>query len=227
MNSFKIALEKQLGISIKNLDLYEVAFTHPSYANDHRFQHVSHYERLEFLGDAVVELAVSNFLFHHFSEYPEGQLTKMRAATVRAETLAAAMKQTELMSFVRLGKGEEQSAARERTSLCCDVFEALVGAIYLDNDFEAVKKVLTKYLFPLIQADDFSHVMDYKSYLQEELQKNGEVQISYTIIAERGPDHQKEFTVEVAADGHILGQGEGTSRKRAEQAAAKEALASL
>lgn len=227
MTQLRQAIEEKMNIHIKDISLFEAAFTHPSYANDHRAENASHYERLEFLGDAVVELAVSNYLFRKYPDYPEGKLTKMRASSVRAETLAQAMKMTGLIDFVRLGKGEEQNHARQRVSLLCDVFEALMGAIYLENGKAVIDQVLDVYLYPLINADDFSSVMDYKSYLQEELQKNGEIIIQYSIIGEKGPDHRKEFWAQVEADGQILGKGFGYSRKKAEQAAASDALKHL
>lgn len=211
----------KFGIHFENEELLSIAFTHSSYANDHREMNLEHLERLEFLGDAVIELIVSDYLYQEYQDLPEGQLTKMRAAAVRAETLAKLTSENELQQFILLGKGEEQSNGRSRVSLLCDVFEAFVGAIYLDRGVEAARKVLKQTLFPKISVDDFSHGMDYKTALQEWMQKDGEVQIEYRVLETSGPDHARVFTVAVIIEGDILGIGTGSSKKRAEQAAAK------
>lgn len=214
------------GITFENKELLITALTHSSYANDHR-EEIAHLERLEFLGDAVIELIVSDYLYKQYSELPEGQLTKMRAAAVRAETLAQLAIDSELPQFILLGRGEEQSNGRERVSLLCDVFEAFIGAIYLDQGTEEARNVLEELLFPKITAGDFSHGMDYKTTLQEWLQKDGVVQIQYEVIETLGPDHAREFKVEVRIQGEPMGTGIGTSKKRAEQSAAKVAYENL
>lgn len=214
------------GITFENKELLITALTHSSYANDHR-EEIAHLERLEFLGDAVIELIVSDYLYKQYSELPEGQLTKMRAAAVRAETLAQLAIDSELPQFILLGRGEEQSNGRERVSLLCDVFEAFIGAIYLDQGTEEARSVLEELLFPKITAGDFSHGMDYKTTLQEWLQKDGVVQIQYEVIETLGPDHAREFKVEVRIQGEPMGTGIGTSKKRAEQSAAKVAYENL
>lgn len=224
---FKQQIEEILNIQVKDLSLFEEAFTHPSYVNDHPGVSLTHYERLEFLGDAAIELAVSDHLYRYFPDEPEGQLTKWRASIVRAESLAEAMSQTGLIKFVRLGKGEDQLRARQRVSLLCDVFEAMIGAVYIEKDLKHVNQILDMFLYPLIQSNQLTNTRDFKSHLQEELQKKGQVTITYSIIDEKGPDHQKEFWSEVRVDGHILGKGYGTSRKRAEQSAAQNALENL
>lgn len=214
------------GITFENKELLITALTHSSYANDHR-EEIAHLERLEFLGDAVIELIVSDYLYKQYSELPEGQLTKMRAAAVRAETLAQLAIDSELPQFILLGRGEEQSNGRERVSLLCDVFEAFIGAIYLDQGTEEARNVLEELLFPKITAGDFSHGMDYKTTLQEWLQKDGVVQIQYEVIETLGPDHAREFKVEVRIQDEPMGTGIGTSKKRAEQSAAKVAYENL
>lgn len=219
-------LEK-FGIAFDNVDLLSIAFTHSSYANDHREKNLEHLERLEFLGDAVIELIVSDYLFQEYKELPEGQLTKMRAAAVRAETLAQLTLENDLQEFILLGKGEEQSNGRTRVSLLCDVFEAFIGAIYLDQGVEAAREVLAETLFPKISVDDFSHGMDYKTALQEWMQQDGIVQIEYKVLKTAGPDHARVFTVAVIIEGDTLGIGKGSSKKRAEQAAAKEAYSAV
>lgn len=216
-------ISNNFGIEFNNIQLLSVAFTHSSYANDHREQILEHLERLEFLGDAVIEVIVSDYLFKAFKELPEGELTKMRAAAVRAESLAELTIENNLQQFILLGKGEEQSNGRSRISLLCDVFEAFIGAIYLDQGLETATNILAKTLFPKITVGDFSHGMDYKTALQEWMQRDGIVQIEYQVVATTGPDHAREFKVAVLIEGDTMGIGLGTSKKKAEQAAAKEA----
>jgi len=216
-------IKNTFDIQFKNNDLLFTAFTHSSYANDHREQNIEHLERLEFLGDAVIELIVSDYLYKEYSELPEGQLTKMRAAAVRAETLAQLAIENDLPQFILLGKGEEQANGRERIALLCDVFEAFMGAIYLDQGSQTAREVLADILFPKISAGDFSHGMDYKTTLQEWMQRDGIVQIDYQVIDTMGPDHAREFKVEVSIEGDSMGTGIGSSKKRAEQNAAKVA----
>lgn len=214
-------------IQFENESLLYVAFTHSSYANDHREQNLQHLERLEFLGDAVIELIVSDFLYKKYNELPEGQLTKMRAAVVRAETLAELAIESDLPPYILLGKGEEQSEGRKRISLLCDVLEAFIGAIYLDQGIDTARNVLEKMLFPKITGGAFSHGMDYKTALQEWMQKDGIVQIEYHVIGTSGPDHAREFEVEVSIEGDSMGLGTGSSKKKAEQNAAKAAYHNL
>lgn len=215
------------GITFKDTDLLETAFTHSSYANDHRNEEIEHLERLEFLGDAVIELIVSDYLYKEYKELPEGQLTKMRAAAVREETLAQLAIESGLPPYIRLGRGEEQSNGRERASLLCDIFEAFVGAIYLDQGIDQARKVLEALLFPKITAGDFSHGMDYKTALQEFLQQDGVALIEYVMIEATGPDHARQFHVEVRVQKEPMGRGVGTSKKRAEQEAARVAFEKL
>ena len=217
-------IKEKLGISFKNKEMLSTAFTHSSYANDHREENIDHLERLEFLGDAVIELIVSEYLYKEYSGFPEGELTKMRAAAVREETLAQLTVENGLQAFIRLGKGEAQSNGHQRKSLLADVFEAFIGAVYLDSGIENARAVLAKTLFPKIRVGDFSHGMDYKTNLQEYLQKGGVVQIEYRVIDSSGPDHARIFKVAVLIEGIVKGLGEGSSKKRAEQAAAKEAF---
>lgn len=214
-------------IRFTNEKLVKVAFTHSSYANDHRNEEIEHLERLEFLGDAVIELIVSDYLYKEYKELPEGQLTKMRAAAVREETLAQLAIESGLPPYIRLGRGEEQSNGRERASLLCDIFEAFVGAIYLDQGIDQARKVLEALLFPKITAGDFSHGMDYKTALQEFLQQDGVALIEYVMIEATGPDHARQFHVEVRVQKEPMGRGVGTSKKRAEQEAARVAFEKL
>lgn len=215
------------GVTFTDESVLIEAFTHSSYANDHRDKEIRNLERLEFLGDAVLEVTVSEYLYHKYPNHPEGQLTRMRASIVRAESLAMLAKDYELNYYLRLGKGEEQMNGRTRPSLLCDVFEAFIGAVFVDQGIEVVKEILKEILFPKIDSGAFSHGMDHKTALQELLQRNGVVTIEYKVMDKRGPDHQKEFVVEVYVEGDSLGMGIGRSKKAAEQSAAKVALEKL
>ncbi len=220
-------VEKELDVVFENKALLKTAFTHSSYANDHREKKLEHLERLEFLGDAVIELIVSDYLYKEYTDLPEGQLTKMRAAAVREESLAELTIENNLQQFILLGKGEEQSNGRSRPSLLCDVFEAFVGAVYLESGMEAARELLATTLFPKISVGDFSHGMDYKTDLQEWLQQDGVVQIEYRVLETSGPDHARVFKVAVLIEEKVQGIGIGSSKKRAEQAAAKQAFEKL
>jgi ribonuclease-3 len=220
-------VQEKFGIRFNDTDLLIEAFTHSSYANDHRNQGIKNLERLEFLGDAVLELTVSEYLFNKYPDLPEGQLTRMRASIVRAESLASLAKECDLAQFVRLGKGEEAMNGRRRPSLLCDVFEAFLGAVFQDQGMETVQQFLSHILFPKIDSGAFSHGMDHKTALQELLQKNGVVKIDYTVVDTLGPDHDREYVVEVTVEGDSLGTGRGRSKKAAEQQAARFALEQL
>ena len=220
-------ISDKFNIQFKDSQLLYVAFTHSSYANDHRDTDLEHLERLEFLGDAVIELIVSDYLYKEYPGLPEGQLTKMRAASVRAETLSQLAVESGLAPFILLGRGEEQSNGRERISLLCDVFEAFIGAVYLDQGVQVAQDILSNVLFPKISTGDFSHGMDYKTALQEWMQKDGVVQIEYQVVDTSGPDHAREFKVEVKIEGDTMGIGVGSSKKRAEQNAAQSAYENL
>src|SRR5690625_354796 len=220
-------LKKQFQIEFSNPIILKEAFTHSSYVNEHRSKRLKDNERLEFLGDAVIELAVSNFLFQTFPDSPEGILTKMRSSIVREASLSHFAKQCQFDQYVLLGKGEEAMNGRNRSALLEDLFEAFVGALFLDQGMGAVVSFLEKVVFPEIEAGVFSHGMDYKTELQEYLQREGEVTIQYHLLSEEGPAHQKEFSVEVSVEGHSLGTGVGRSKKNAEQHAAKNALMHL
>lgn len=220
-------LEEHLDIRFHDKDLLIQAFTHSSYANEYRHDDFRDNERLEFLGDAVLELAVSEYLFSTYKDVPEGHLTKLRAQIVCEPSLYHFAKKMNFGDFLRLGKGEEQSGGRERPAILADCFEAFLGALYIDKGLEDVNKFLETYVFPHIQVGAFSHGMDYKSKLQELVQKKKNHQITYEVIGEFGPPHHKEFHVQVTVNGKALGQGIGHSKKEAEQHAAKIALDQL
>lgn len=221
------SLKEKYYISFKDSRLLEQAFTHSSYVNEHRHLKQRDNERLEFLGDAALELVVSEFLYMWYSDLPEGKLTKIRATIVREDSLAKFAKECGFDQFVLLGKGEENSNGRNRPSLLCDLFEAFLGSLYLDQGLEAVNRFLSIIILPKIKAGVFLHEMDHKTTLQEILQKNGDVDIHYELIREEGPAHNREFFVTVSVGDQVIGEGSGKSKKMAEQKAAHQAILSL
>ncbi|MGV3311630.1 ribonuclease III [Streptococcus suis] len=211
-------------IDFSDLSLLETAFTHTSYANEHRLLKISHNERLEFLGDAVLQLMISKYLYKKYPDRPEGEMSKMRSTFVREESLAGFSRACGFDKFLRLGKGEEKSGGRNRDTILGDAFEAFLGALLLDKGEKTVEEFLHKVMIPRLEVGNFERVTDYKTTLQELLQVNGEIVISYQVVAESGPAHDKTFEVEVSADGRVIGRGTGRSKKLAEQAAAKNAV---
>ena len=217
-------LKEQYQIEFNNLELLWRAFTHSSYSNEKKDLILEDNERLEFLGDAVLELVSSNYLFRKYPNMSEGKLTKFRSALVREDSLANFAKECHFDDYILLGRGEEKSNARERSSLLCDLFEAFLGALYLDQGLEQVTRFLDIVMFSKVEKGDFSLILDHKTYLQELLQQNGQVQIQYKLIKEEGPAHDKLFSVEVYVNGDKIGAGQGRSKKSAEQEAAKQAI---
>ena len=204
--------------------LLETAFTHTSYANEHRLLKISHNERLEFLGDAVLQLIISEYLYTKYPKRPEGDLSKLRSMIVREESLAGFARDCQFDYFIKLGRGEEKSGGRNRDTILGDLFEAFLGALLLDKGVEAVKSFLYQVMIPKVEAGDFERVTDYKTKLQELLQINGDVEIAYQVVSETGPAHAKNFEVAVLINGRKSGQGQGRSKKLAEQEAAKNAF---
>lgn len=204
--------------------LLETAFTHTSYANEHRLLKISHNERLEFLGDAVLQLIISEYLYTKYPRRPEGDLSKLRSMIVREESLAGFARDCQFDQFIKLGRGEEKSGGRNRDTILGDLFEAFLGALLLDKGVEAVKSFLYQVMIPKVEAGDFERVTDYKTKLQELLQINGDVEITYQVVSETGPAHAKNFEVAVLINGRKSGQGQGRSKKLAEQEAAKNAF---
>ncbi len=204
--------------------LLETAFTHTSYANEHRLLKISHNERLEFLGDAVLQLIISEYLYTKYPKKPEGDLSKLRSMIVREESLAGFARDCQFDQFIKLGRGEEKSGGRNRDTILGDLFEAFLGALLLDKGVEAVKSFLYQVMIPKVEAGDFERVTDYKTKLQELLQINGDVEIAYQVVSETGPAHAKNFEVAVLINGRKSGQGQGRSKKLAEQEAAKNAF---
>jgi ribonuclease III len=221
------ALQSKLGIHFNNESMLRQAFTHSSYVNEHRKKKLSDNERLEFLGDAVLELGISQYLYREFTEMEEGDLTKLRASIVCEPALVQFARSLEFNKYVLLGKGEEMTGGRNRPALLADVFEAFIGALYLDQGYEQVIAFLKKYVYPKITTGAFSHTMDYKSQLQEMVQQFKNKVVEYEIAEERGPAHDREFYAIVTINNKIAGKGLGRTKKEAEQRAAKEALDDL
>ena len=224
MENLKKALLEQFDLVFSDETLLETAFTHTSYANEHRLLKISHNERLEFLGDAVLQLIISEYLYIKYPKRPEGDLSKLRSMIVREESLAGFARDCQFDHFIKLGRGEEKSGGRNRDTILGDLFEAFLGALLLDKGVEAVKSFLYQVMIPKVEAGDFERVTDYKTKLQELLQINGDVEIAYQVVSETGPAHAKNFEVAVLINGRKSGQGQGRSKKLAEQEAAKNAF---
>lgn len=218
-------LQEKIGYQFQNEGLLKQALTHSSFANEQKINKLSNYERLEFLGDAVLEMVTSEFLFHENPEMPEGQLTRMRASMVCEPALAYCARDIDLGSYILLGKGEEATGGRKRDSLTSDVMEAMIGAIFIDGGIEEAKKYI--YRFVLSDLENKILFMDSKTLLQEEIQKNNTAQLHYELVDETGPDHDKEFRVKACLNGKEIGTGVGRTKKAAEQQAAYEALMML
>ena len=224
MKELETVLEQRFGLVFSDKQLLETAFTHTSYANEHRLLKISHNERLEFLGDAVLQLIISEYLYTKYPKRPEGDLSKLRSMIVREESLAGFARDCQFDQFIKLGRGEEKSGGRNRDTILGDLFEAFLGALLLDKGVEAVKSFLYQVMIPKVEAGDFERVTDYKTKLQELLQINGDVEIAYQVVSETGPAHAKNFEVAVLINGRKSGQGQGRSKKLAEQEAAKNAF---
>jgi len=219
--------QKSLGVQFANVNLLKQAFTHSSYVNEQRRKPYEDNERLEFLGDAVLELTVSKFLYLKYPMMSEGELTKLRAAIVCEPALVEFANELGFGKLVLLGKGEEITGGRERPALLADVFEAFIGALFLDKGIDIVVVFLDQYVFPKVNAGAFSHVMDFKSQLQEVVQRDSSGMLEYKILVEKGPAHNREFVSIVLLNGTELGTGSGRSKKAAEQHAAQMALEKL
>lgn len=222
------AFEQRLGYRFQNRSLLVNAMSHSSYTNEHNRPKTDSNERLEFLGDAIVDMVVSDYLYRHYPELPEGSLTKIRAAVVCEGSFAHIAGALGYGKCLLLGKGEASTGGRERASVLADTFEAVVAAMYLDGGIEKVSAWIVGHLEEPIQlAVSGKTVQDYKTSLQELVQKGDRGKVSYQVIHEEGPDHAKVFTVEVSVDGKTLAQGKGSSKKDAEQAAAGSAISLL
>ena len=214
--------QKEIGHEYKNIKLLEIALTHSSYANEKGAGFKCN-ERLEFLGDSVLGFITAEYFFKNCKDVPEGELTKLRAATVCEKSLHVFAKEINLGKYLYLGKGEENSGGRERASILADAFEAVIASLYLDGGIEVAKKFVLRFVEKAVETHKVSFE-DYKTILQEVIQKNPEEKLNYVLINESGPDHDKVFEVEVHLNSNVIGRGVGRTKKHAEQEAAHEAL---
>ena len=219
-------LEVAIGYRFRNISLLQNALTHSSYANERWHNPLASNERLEFLGDSVLGMVVAEYLFSHFPDRPEGELTRMRADMVCEKTLAAVANRVNLGEHLLLGHGEEQGGGRKRDSILADAVESIIAASFLDGGMEAAKGIIQRFILsdvPVIKP----HNMDYKTALQEQVQQKKNQVLTYHLGGESGPDHDKQCAVEVQLNGKPIGSGIGSSKKRAEQDAARMALEAL
>ena len=225
MNTDYEKLESNIGYCFKDKDLLINALTHTSYANEHKHKGMKDNERLEFLGDAVLELVSSEYLYKNMKDMPEGKMTKLRASLVCEPTLAMDAREIDLEDFIYLGKGEDETGGRKRDSIVSDAFEALIGAIFLDGGIEEAKYFILKFALNDIEKKKLFY--DSKTVLQERVNsvKNGN--LVYEIIKEWGPDHNKTYEAAAKLSGKIIGKGQGHTKKAAEQQAAFDALKTL
>lgn len=220
-------LYTKIGYEFKNTMLLSTALTHSSYSNESKIKADCN-ERLEFLGDSVLNLAVSEYVYKTYPDLPEGNLTKIRAGVVSEVSLAKVARDLNLGEFLLLGKGEQITGGRDRDSILADATEAIIGAIYLDGGFESARDFVLKQLKSAIEQHSRNNAhWDSKTQLQELLQSKSSAGITYEIIDEKGPDHNKRFTAQVSSNGRVMGIGTGKSKKEAEQNAALEALEKL
>jgi len=217
-------LQKQLGYKFKNVRLLEQALCHKSYINEST-RDISSYERLEFLGDSVLSVVVSRYIYDNYSSFPEGELTKLRASVVCENTLSDVARKLRIGDWLLLSKGEKQSGGSDKSAILCDVFESIIAAIYLDSDMDQAKQFILDNLKDIIieQAKLGNDSNDYKTNLQELVQQRGH-DVDYRIISECGPDHAREYEAAVYINNKLIATGTGTSKKKAQQVAAKNAI---
>ena len=217
--------ERRLGYTFQNQELLRNALTHSSYANEHRKEGMGSNERLEFLGDAILGLVVAEYLYETHPDKPEGELTKLRAELVCEKSLAEVANRLELGTVLRLGHGESHGGGSHRPSMLADAVEAVLAASYLDGGMEVPKGIIQRFILKKESAAPGNG--DYKTRFQELVQRSRDQVISYALVGEAGPDHDKTFRVEVSLNGQVVGSGQGSSKKRAEQDAAREAIGRL
>ena len=219
-------LETAIGYRFRNIQLLHNALTHSSYANERWHNSLLSNERLEFLGDSVLGMLVAEYLYRSFPDRPEGELTRMRADMVCEKTLAAAANRIGLGNHLLLGHGEEQGGGRSRESILADAMESVIAASFLDGGLEAALKIVQQFILVEVPVTKL-HNADYKTQLQELVQQKKNQVLSYALVGQSGPDHDKQFEVEVALNGTVVGKGTGRSKKRAEQDAARTAIEKL
>lgn len=220
-------IEKRLVYIFKNKDLLFTAFVHRSFFNEHRHVVKQHNERLEFLGDSVLGLIVSDFLYHHLPSHPEGELSHLRAQLVDASACAGYLQHIQLGAFVLLGKGERMNEGRGRETICADLFEAIIGAIYLDGGLEEARRIFFYHFQTSLELSLKTPTRNWKAELQDYSQKKYQRPPTYKVAKESGPDHSKVFEVGAFIGDQLVGEGRGSSKKEAEQSAAENALKNL
>ncbi|MEO2494524.1 ribonuclease III [Clostridium paraputrificum] len=227
MNNFNLSnVEKNLKINFNNKRIIQTAFTHSSYAK--QFKESQYNERLEFLGDSVLQLTITEYLFSNYKNKLEGELTRLRSLIVCENSLYNVARKLGISDFIMMSKGEELTGGRDRISIQADAVEAIIAAIYLDKGLEVAKEfILTDFNDIIKKAIDNKIILDFKTKLQEYLQKDGDIDINYELYKHEGPPHRRKFFVNLYVEGKLLGSGEGYSKKEAEQNAAKEALVKL
>ena len=216
-------LETAIGYRFRNISLLQNALTHSSYANERWHNSLMSNERLEFLGDSILGMVVAEYLYRTFPDRPEGELTRMRADMVCEKSLAAVAARIDLGRHLMLGNGEEQSGGRNRDSILADAVESVIAASFLDGGMNAARQFIQKFILVEVPVKKL-HNADYKTALQELVQQKKNQTLSYALVGESGPDHDKRFEVEVSLNGQVIGVGSGSSKKRAEQMAAQAAL---
>ncbi len=219
-------LEEAIGYRFHNISLLQNALTHSSYANERWHNGLLSNERLEFLGDSILGMLVAEYLFRSFPDRPEGELTRMRADMVCEKTLAAVANEIHLGDHLLLGHGEEQGGGRSRDSILADAMESVIAACFLDGGMEAAQRFIRRFILVEVPVTKL-HNADYKTQLQELVQQKRNQVLTYTLAGESGPDHDKQFDVEVSLNGRVVGRGCGSSKKRAEQDAARLAIKHL
>ncbi|TDT61607.1 ribonuclease III [Fonticella tunisiensis] len=223
-----LKFQERLGINFENLYILNTALTHSSYAHQYNLKYNDHNERLEFLGDSVLSVIVSEYLYRKYKNKQEGKLSRIRAGVVCEGSLAEVARKLEINKYILIGKGEELSGGRDKDSLLADACEAIIAAIYLDKGLEAARNFVLKYLTDKIDVIVKDHnYNDYKSKLQEYVQRNLLSTIEYKVVSESGPAHDRTFHIDVYLDNKCFGKGTGKSKKEAEQRAAREALNKL
>ena len=216
-------LEAAIGYKFKDISLLQNALAHSSYANERWHNSLMSNERLEFLGDSILGMVVAEYLYRSFPDRPEGELTRMRADMVCEQTLAAVAGRIDLGRHLLLGNGEEQGGGRTRNSILADAVESVIAASFLDGGMEAARQFIQKFILVEVPVKKL-HNVDYKTGLQELVQQKKNQVLTYTLVGESGPDHDKRFDVEVKLNGKVVGLGSGSSKKRAEQDAARAAM---
>ena len=220
-------LEEKIGYAFQNRDLLRTALTHSSYANEKHADGLPCYERLEFLGDSILGLVTADFLYHHEPPLPEGSMTRLRAELVCEQALHKVALELGIAPYMRLGRGEEHTGGRERASVLADMVESIIAALYLDSGLDEARRFILDKVLRDAEISEAHRSQDYKTALQELVQRQPNQQIRYELIGESGPDHNKTFSFRVTINGVSAGEGSGRSKKEAEQMAARKALEAL